>query len=96
MHTRGLLLGLVSALVFLTGCQSAFYKPTGNVLVSYSENQAVPYVLGSSDISMGCSLGQSFSPFLLSFEGSGVDVDNVAILMNTMSGFCADEQASEA
>lgn len=87
---------LLASLTFLAGCQSAFFKPTGNVLVAYSQQDAVPYTLALADPAMGCALGESFSPFLLSFERQDVDVDRVAILMQTLSGVCAQSQAWEA
>ena len=90
---RSILFILVLA---LAGCQSMFYKPTGKVMVSYSQDEAVPYTLALSDPMMGCALGEAFSPFLLSFERTSVDVDRVAILMNTLSGFCAQTRAWEA
>lgn len=83
---------LMSCLIF-AGCQSLLYKPTGNVLVHYSQDEAVPYTLAVNDPALGCALGEAFSPFLLSFERTSVDVDRVGILMNTLSGYCAQAKA---
>lgn len=82
-------------LSLLAGCQGFLHSQTGRVMVNYSQSEAVPFALTMDDPLMGCALGEAFSPFLLSFERSKVDVDQVGILMNNLSGFCAQTQAWE-
>ena len=86
------LLALCLLPIVLNGCSTA-YKPTGQIMVGYSKDHAVNYALSLADSDMGCALGEAFSPFLFSFERTGVEVDHVAILMDTLSGFCAESRA---
>ena len=86
---------LICFIIMLTGCQSV-YKTTGQLMVGYSKEHAVKYTLALNDAPMGCALGQAFSPFLFSYERTGVKVDEIAILMNTLSGYCAEADAWNA
>jgi len=79
----------------MVGCQNFVHKSTGQVMLQYSKSQAVPYALATDDALKGCALGEAFSPFLLSFERVSVDVDAVGILMDSLSGLCAQQEAWE-
>lgn len=88
-----LLLLLVSSLL-LNAC-TPVYKTTGDILLSYTENQGVPYMLASNDVGMGCSMAEAFTPFLLSFSRVTTPPDQLAILFYLVAGSCTEFQAHE-
>ncbi len=94
---RSILLCLYAALfsLFLPGCSSLVYKTTGDVMVSYSEKKVIPYSLSMDDVEMICSLGQSFSPFIFSFETVTDSPTKLKILMYMLSATCAEARAVE-
>lgn len=81
--------------IWLTGC-SMLYKGTGEVLIAYAEDQAVPYIMATDDVALGCSMTEAFTPFLLSFSRVTVTPDRLAILFYLLAGHCAEFKAWEA
>ncbi len=79
-------------LIVLNGC-SLVYKGTGKVMISYAEDQGVPYMLAADDIALTCSMTESFSPFLLSFSQVTTPPDQLAILFYLMAGNCTEFKA---
>ncbi len=80
--------------ITLNGC-SLVYKGTGNVMIAYAEDQGVPYMLAADDVSLTCSMVESFSPFLLSFSQVTTPPDQLAILFYLMAGNCTEFKAQE-
>jgi len=93
---KGLSLPLVAGLVVaLSGC-SLIYKPTGQILSAYTQDEVVPYVLGSGDLDLAtCGTGLGQSQLLASF--SRVISRRSKILLNTslLSGLCSETEAWE-
>lgn len=87
-----LYLSILSISVLLSGC-SVLYKSTGGVLLSYAEDQGVPYMLASNDVALGCSMTEAFTPFLLSFSRVTAPPDQLAILLYLMAGNCMEMKA---
>jgi len=81
-------------LSILNGC-SLVYKGTGNVMITYAEDQGIPYMLAADDISLTCSMVESFTPFLLSFSQVTTPPDQLAILFYLMAGNCTEFKAQE-
>jgi len=71
------------------------HKGTGNVMISYAEEQAVPYMLATDDINLTCSMVSSFAPFLLSFSQVTTSPDQLAIMLYLMAGNCMEFKAQE-
>ncbi len=78
----------------LAGCSSV-YKLTGRVLVSYGEDTLIPYVMARDDFDMACSMGESLSYLLSSFEMHQVDIGRLFILDNTIAAMCSERIAAE-
>lgn len=88
--------GAVLMLAFvLQGC-GMIYKTTGDVLVNYSEDEMVPYLMGSSDTAMACATGEALTPLLMSFEAVGSNPEKLGVLVNVVAGSCAEQRAVEA
>ncbi|NOR71947.1 MAG: hypothetical protein GQ532_20060 [Methylomarinum sp.] len=87
-------LGLLCFSVLLNGCTLA-YKGTGDVMISYAEDEGMPYMLAADDIELTCSMVKSFTPFLLSFSQVTTPPDQLAILFYLMTGNCAEFKAQE-
>lgn len=85
---------LFSLSVTLSGC-TVVYKTTGNTLISYADDQGVPYMLATDDVAMGCSMVEAFTPFLLSFSRVTTSPDQLAILFYLMAGNCIEFKAWE-
>ncbi len=71
------------------------YKTTGDILLSYAEDQGVPYMLASNDVALGCSMAEAFTPFLLSFSRVTTPPDQLAILFYLVAGSCAEFKAQD-
>ncbi len=71
------------------------YKGTGNAMISYAEDQGVPYMLAADDVALSCSMVESFTPFLLSFSQVTAPPDQLAILFYLMAGNCTEFKAWE-
>ena len=41
---------------------SVVHKNTGDVLISFAEDETVPYVLASNDLDLGCAMSKAFTP----------------------------------
>lgn len=89
-----LMIGLLAMQAALTGC-SMVYKGAGNILVGYAEDHAVPYMLATDDVALGCSMTEAFTPFLLSFSEVTAPPEQLAILLHLMAGDCSEFRAWE-
>ncbi len=95
VYYKCLLLPLALSLFVLSGC-STVYKGTGDVLISYAGDEAIPYLLRTEDIDMVCGLSESLAPFIFSFEEVTHSPDQLKIVLHMISGHCAQKKASEA
>jgi hypothetical protein len=89
---------VLAASVLFSGCGAinhGLYATTGGVLKSYSKQHAVPYLMGTDDLAMGCAMAESLSPLLLSFGRVTDDPDQLAVALYLSAGSCADAQARE-
>jgi len=64
-------------------------------MITYAEDQGIPYMLAADDISLTCSMVESFTPFLLSFSQVTTPPDQLAILFYLMAGNCTEFKAQE-
>ncbi len=83
---------LISLLLLSSAC-TLVYKGTGNTLISYAEEQGLPYLLATDDVPFSCSMIESFAPFLLSFSRVTTPPDHLAILFYLMAGSCTEIKA---
>lgn len=93
--TRRYSLLLVLCLQLILSSCTVVYKNTGDVLLGYAEEEGAPYMLSTSDVALGCSMAEAFTPFLLSFSRVTTPPDQLAILFYLMAGNCIESEAQE-
>ncbi|MES1940786.1 hypothetical protein T5B8_11107 [Salinisphaera sp. T5B8] len=87
-----LMAGLVVA---LSGC-GLIYKPTGHVLAHYSQDEVVPYVIGSGDLDLSaCGTGMGQHQLLASFGRVIGRPSNVLLNTSLLAGLCSEAEAQE-
>lgn len=77
-----------------SGC-AAVYKGTGDVIIGYSKEEAIPYLLETDDFAMACAMTDSFGSFLYSFERVTRPPNDLKVLLSMMSGQCALAHANQ-
>ena len=80
--------------MLLSTC-AAVYKKTGDVLIGFAEDEAVPYVLSSNDVDLGCAMSNAFTPFILSFSRVTTQPNELAIMLYLLAGSCSEFLAWE-
>lgn len=78
-------------LTLLQGC--SIYKLAGDQVIAFSKQEMVPYLLTYDDTQMSCSAGEALTPLLMTFEAVGSDPNQLAVMVFTASGLCAESQA---
>ncbi len=71
------------------------YKYTGDLLIGFSTEETVPYVLESNDIDLGCAMSKAFAPFILSFSRVNTEPNELAIMLYLLAGNCSEIKAWE-
>lgn len=84
---------LVGAIALLPGCTSLAYKIAGQQTIKFSKNEMVPYLLTYDDTQMACASGEALTPLLMTFEAVGADPNQLAIMVYTAAGMCAESEA---
>ncbi|GAB3675271.1 hypothetical protein [Salinisphaera aquimarina] len=80
----------------LSGC-GLIYKPTGQVLAHYSQDEVVPYVLGSGDLDLStCGTGMGQGQLLSSFSRVISRPSKVLLTTSLLAGLCSEAAAQEA
>lgn len=92
--------GLVALLMItlVSGCgviRNAMYKTTGDVMVGFAQEHQVPYTLGTDDVRMNCAMAESLTPLLMSFSRVRPMPDQVAIMVMSSAGMCAEASSWE-
>ncbi len=75
--------------------KNILYKSTGDTLIGFTEEQAIPYVLKTEDVDMGCAMSEAFSLFIGSFANVTHPPNQLGILFNLLAGNCAEFKAWE-
>lgn len=78
--------------IMLSGCANMATNMAGKAMVTFGENNMMPYFMASSDTEVMCSMGEGLSPMIMSF---GKSVDEMVPLVTQASGMCADLKAKE-
>ncbi|NYT46425.1 MAG: hypothetical protein H0A75_00590 [Candidatus Methanofishera endochildressiae] len=68
---------------------------SGKLLVSFVEDQAVPYVLKTDDVAMGCVMAEALSLLIPSLSQINASPYKLAIIFDFLSGSCAEFKARE-
>ena len=80
--------------VLLSGC-SQIYKTGGNVALGFTENHMIAPQFALDDVTMACVSGESLTPLIMGAEGVKADVNELAVLLYTSAGLCAEQRALE-
>lgn len=91
-------LAVTLVLGVLSGCgavRNAMYKTTGDVMVGFAQEHQVPYTLAGDDIRMNCAMSEALTPMLMSFSRVRPTPDQVAIMVYSSAGMCAEALAQE-
>jgi hypothetical protein len=80
--------------LLLSSC-AMVYKSTGDVLIGFAENEAIPYALASNDVDLGCAISRAFTPFVLSFSRVTTPPNELAVMMYLFAGNCSEVNAWE-
>lgn len=75
--------------------KNILYKSTGDTLIGFTEEQAIPFILKTEDVDMGCAMSESFSLFMGSFSQVTNSPNQLAIMFNLLAGNCAEFKAWE-
>ena len=86
---------LILLLLFMLCTYVQIFKYTGDVLIGFSREETVPYVLQSNDIDLGCAMSKSFAPFILSFSRVTTEPNELAIMLYLLAGNCSEIKAWE-
>lgn len=91
------LLTICALVLASSGCslRQMGYKIAGKEMITFSKNEMVPYLLTFDDAQMGCAAGESLTPLLMTFEAVGADPNQLAIMVYTAAGLCAETRALE-
>lgn len=81
----------VGVLALASGCSP--YKIAGDQMIKFSKNEMVPYLLTYDDTQMGCASGEALTPLLMTFEAVGSNPNQLAIMVYTAAGMCAEQDA---
>ncbi len=82
--------------VTVSGCgvvRNAMYKTTGDVMVGFAKEHQVPYMLTTDDIAMNCAMSEALTPMLMSFSRVRATPDQLAIMVMSSAGMCAEAMA---
>lgn len=96
--TLGRALVVSLALGLVSGCsvvRNAMYKTTGDVMVGFAQEHQVPYLFGTDDVRMNCAMSEALTPMLMSFSRVRATPDQIAIMVMSSAGMCAEGMAWE-
>jgi len=86
---------ILSTQLLLSFSVNLLYKGTGEILIGYTKDQAIPYILETDNVDMGCMMSEAFAPFILSFSRVTTPPYQLAIMFNYLSGSCSEFKAKE-
>jgi len=86
---------LLLALILFFSAATLAVKNAGNLLVGFIEDQAVPYVLKTDDVAMGCVMAESLTLLIPSLAQVNASPYKLAVMFDFLSGSCAEFKAWE-
>lgn len=89
------LLFLVLTLFLLAKVVRSGIENSGNYFVSFIEDHAVPYVLKTDDVEMGCIMAESLTLLVPSLAEINASPHKLAVILDFLSGSCAEFKAWE-
>lgn len=97
-HHRKLLLWLaflMLTMILTMAVVTLAVKNSGKILVGFIETHAVPYVLETDDVEMGCVMAEALTLLIPSLEQINAAPYKLAIIFDFLSGSCSEFKAWE-
>ena len=82
------------SVALLSGC--SVQKMAGEKVLSFTHDEAIPYLMSQGDLKSACQMGQSMGPVVASMTRIELNPDNIGIATNMASGMCAEFEQREA
>lgn len=88
-------IGLIMASgLAMTGC-SQVKKTSANLALHFTENNLIPPLFKMDDTAMACVSGEALTPLIVATQGMKADPNEIAVLLYTSAGLCAEQRALE-
>lgn len=89
-------LGILILTIFLfVSAMTLAINNTGKLLVRFIEDYAVPYVLKTDDVAMGCVMAEALTLIIPSLTQVNASPYKLAVMFDFLSGSCAEFEARE-
>lgn len=89
------LMWLILTLFLLYATSMLVINNSGKLLVGFIEEKAVPYVLKTDDVAMGCVMAEALSLSIPSLAQINASPYKLAVIFEFLSGSCAEFKARE-
>lgn len=86
---------LLIALFLFFAAATFFVKNTGKLLVGFIEDYAVPYVLKTDDVEMGCVMAEALTLLIPSLSQLNASPYKLSVMFDFLSGSCSEFKAWE-
>ena len=90
--SRGLVSIVLTLLLLLAGA-TLVINNSGKLLVGFIEEHAVPYVLKTDDVGMGCVMAEALTLVIPSFAQINASPHKLAVIFGFLSGSCSEFKA---
>lgn len=89
------ILSLMLTLLLFFSMMNLVVKNSGKLLVSFIEDHAVPYVLKTDDVEMGCVMAKALTLLVPGLAQLNASPYKLAVMFDFLSGSCAEFKAWE-
>lgn len=84
---------LMLTLILLLTATTLVVKNSGKLLVGFIEDHAVPYVLKTDDVEMGCVMAEALTLLIPSLAEINASPHKLAVIFGFLSGSCSEFEA---
>jgi len=86
---------LILTIFLLVSAVTLAMNNAGKILVGFVEDHAVPYVLKTDDVAMGCVMSEALTLLIPSLDQMNASPYKLAVMFDFLSGSCAEFKARE-
>lgn len=86
---------LILTIFLLVSAVTLAMNSAGKILVGFVEDHAVPYVLKTDDVAMGCVMSEALTLLIPSLDQMNASPYKLAVMFDFLSGSCAEFKARE-
>lgn len=86
---------LTLVLIIMVSVMLLVINNSGKILVSFIEDHAVPYVLKTDDVAMGCVMAEALALTIPNLDQINASPYKLTVLLDFLSGSCAEFKARE-